>query len=57
MQTYITAIRRVAIARPQNPPAASPKFQPKKSPEMTAPTPSAHKSTQPALRRRRRFSR
>ena len=31
----------VAISSPPKPPAARPKFQPKKSPEMTAPTPSA----------------
>jgi hypothetical protein len=38
---YITVITRVAIRRPPKPPAARPKFQPKKSPEMMAPTPSA----------------
>lgn len=34
-------MKTVAISRPPKPPAAMPKFQPKKSPEMTAPTPSA----------------
>ena len=34
-----TAVMSVATSSPPKPPAASPKFQPKKSPEMTAPTP------------------
>ena len=45
---YITVITRVAISRPPKPPAASPKFQPKKSPEITAPTPSAQRDHTPA---------
>ena len=35
MQVYIVAISAVAISRPPQPPSASPKFQPAKSPEMT----------------------
>jgi hypothetical protein len=38
----------VAISRPPKPPAPSPKFQPEKSPEMTAPTPSAQSDQTPA---------
>src|SRR4051812_6025098 len=49
------AKRTVITARPASmppkPPAGSPKFQPKKSPEMTAPTPRAHKSSTRACRR------
>jgi hypothetical protein len=45
----------VATSRPPNP-YARPKFQPKKSPEMTAATPRAHSDHTPAWRRRRRFS-
>src|ERR671918_298989 len=41
----------VATRRPPNP-YASPKFQPKKSPEITAATPSAHSDQTPAWRRR-----
>ena len=41
-----------AISKPPKPPARSPKFHPKKSPEMTAPTPSAHRWNTPAWRRR-----
>jgi hypothetical protein len=40
--TYMTVMIPVAISSPPKPPAARPKFQPKKSPEITAPTPSAH---------------
>ena len=57
MQTYITAINTVLIARPQNPPCSKPVFQPAKSPEITAPTPSAHNRIQPALLRSVRLSR
>ena len=53
---YISVITAVAISRPPKPPAARPKFQPKKSPEMTAPTPSAHSDQTRAWRRRRRTS-
>ena len=49
MQTYMVAISRVAMANPQKPPAASPKFQPKNSPESTAPTPSPQSEIQPAF--------
>ena len=35
MQVYMVAIRAVAMARPPQPPSASPKFHPAKSPEMT----------------------
>jgi hypothetical protein len=51
----MTVTTSVATSRPPNP-YASPKFQPKKSPEMTAATPSAHRDQTPAWRRRRRFS-
>ena len=40
---YIAVMMMSAISMPENPPAMSPKFQPKKSPEITAATPSAHK--------------
>ena len=46
--TYITVITSVAMASPPKPPAARPKFQPKKSPEITAPTPSAQSEPTPA---------
>src|SRR5882724_12157329 len=49
MHTYIVAISPVAIVRPQKPPAARPKFQPKYSPEITTPTPSAHNDSQLAF--------
>jgi len=49
-QTYIVPIKSVAMASPQNPPDARPLFQPAKSPEITAPTPSAQSRIQPALR-------
>src|SRR5260370_6204010 len=45
-----------AASIPRNPPAMSPKSQQKKSPEITAPTPNAHKSSTRACRRRARFS-
>ena len=48
MPTYMVATMTVAIASPPNPPSASPKFQPKKSPEITAPTPSAQSDQNPA---------
>ena len=35
MHVYMVAIRIVAISRPPQPPSASPKFQPAKSPEIT----------------------
>jgi hypothetical protein len=40
---YITVMITVAMNRPPKPPAARPKFQPKKSPEITAPTPKAQR--------------
>ena len=40
---YITVMISTASSMPPKPPAVSPKFHPKKSPEMTAPTPIAHK--------------
>lgn len=49
-------ITPVAISSPPNPPSNSPKFQPKKSPEMTAATPRAHNDQAPACRRRPRWS-
>jgi hypothetical protein len=52
---YMTVITRVATSSPPKP-YASPKFQPKKSPEMTAATPSAHSDQTPACRLSRRFS-
>ena len=48
MQTYMIAMMPVATSMPPKPPEASPKFQPKKSPEMTAPTPSAQSDHTPA---------
>src|SRR5918999_2870621 len=51
----MTVITRVATSSPPNP-YARPKFQPKKSPEMTAATPSAHSDQTPACRLSRRFS-
>jgi hypothetical protein len=44
----MTVMMSVATSSPPNPPAVRPKFQPKKSPEMTAPTPSAHSDQAPA---------
>ena len=49
MHTYMVAISTVAMANPQKPPAASPKFQPKNSPESTAPTPNPQSEIQPAF--------
>ena len=40
----------VAMSMPPQPPTAKPRFQPEKSPEMTAPTPSAHSEKTPAWR-------
>ena len=40
----------VATKSPPNPPTESPKFHPKKSPEMTAPTPNAQSDHIPACR-------
>src|SRR5258708_6766873 len=57
MQMYMVPISTVAMARPQNPPAARPKFQPKNSPEMTAPTPKPQRDTQLAFLCNERFSR
>ena len=48
MPTYMAATMTVAIAKPPKPPSASPKFHPKKSPEITAPTPSANRDQKPA---------
>ena len=48
MQVYIVAIRTVAISRPPQPPSASPKFHPAKSPEMTYATPRPASRTHPA---------
>src|SRR5688572_31433893 len=39
---YMTATIIAARKSPPQPPDAMPKFQPENSPEMTAPTPSAH---------------
>src|SRR5918994_1855154 len=47
---YMTVMTTVATRSPPNP-YASPKFQPKKSPEMTAATPSAQSDQTPACRR------
>src|SRR5687767_458765 len=52
---YMIVTKIVAIRSPPNP-YASPKFQPKKSPEMTAATPSAQSDHTPAWRRRVLFS-
>ena len=57
MYTYMTAITTVPTASPPNPPCFKPAFQPAKSPEMTAPTPSAHSNIQSALLRSLRLSR
>ncbi len=35
MHVYMIAMKMVAISRPPQPPSASPKFQPAKSPEIT----------------------
>ena len=48
MHVYITAMSTVAIISPPQPPSASPKFQPAKSPEITYATPRPARSTQPA---------
>ena len=40
----------VATNMPPQPPTAKPRFQPEKSPEMTAPTPSAQSEKTPAWR-------
>ena len=50
------AMMMVATNMPPQPPTAKPRFQPEKSPEMTAPTPSAHSAKTPAWRLSSRFS-
>ncbi len=52
----MTAMIAVAAAKPPKPPALNPKFQPKKSPEITAPTPSAQSDHTPAYRFNPRLS-
>ena len=47
---YMIVMNTVAIASPPNPPVNRPRFQPKKSPEMTAATPSAQSDQTPAWR-------
>src|SRR5947209_83425 len=49
---YRTVITQRASRRPPKPPDTRPKFQPKKSPEITAPTPSAQRWNTPAWRLR-----
>ena len=46
----------VATNMPPQPPTLNPRFQPEKSPEITAPTPSAHSAKTPAWRLSSRFS-
>ncbi len=53
---YMTVMIAVAISRPPNPPSRSPYCQPKKSPEITAPTPSAQSDQTRACRRSPRCS-
>jgi len=53
---YIAVMTMRAMSMPENPPAVRPKFQPKKSPEMTAATPRAQRCNTRAWRRRVRFS-
>ncbi len=42
------AIRIAAMSIPPQPPEASPRFQPEKWPEITAPTPNAQRLATPA---------
>ena len=49
-QTYINPTNNVDMINPPNPPLSNPKFQPKKSPEMTAPTPRAVNGIKPCCR-------
>ena len=51
--TYISVMTPTASSMPPSPPVDSPKFQPKKSPEITAPTPMAHRWNTRACRRSR----
>jgi hypothetical protein len=51
----MTVMKSVATSSPPKP-YARPKFQPKKSPEMTAATPRAQSDQTPACRRSVRFS-
>ncbi len=44
---YITTMIRVAISSPPQPADPMPKFQPEKSPEMTAATPRPHSPQKP----------
>src|SRR5512146_713478 len=50
-------VRRKASSIPPKPRETSPKFQPKKSPEITAPTPMAQRCSTRACRRNRRSAR
>lgn len=56
MPKYMTTIRIEAMARPPHPAAPMPKFQPEKSPEMTAAMPMPHSPQKPAVRLSCRFS-
>jgi hypothetical protein len=53
---YIAAMISEAKNSPPQPAVASPRFHPENWPEMTAPTPSAHKDQTRAWRRNPRFS-
>ncbi len=50
MKTYISVTTAVAIRKPPQPAPPMPKFQPEKSPEMTAATPRPHSPQNPAAR-------
>ena len=47
---YMTTMTTLAISMPPQPASPIPKFQPEKSPEMTAATPMPHSPQKPAER-------
>jgi hypothetical protein len=55
MPKYMTTTMRKAMTMPPQPEVARPKFQPEKSPEMTAAMPRPHSPQIPAARLRLRF--
>ena len=56
MPKYMTTRITKAISMPPKPAKSMPKFQPEKSPEMTAATPRPHSPQTPAVRFSLRFS-
>ena len=56
MPKYMTMMTIEAMPSPPQPASPMPKFQPEKSPEMTAATPMPHSPQKPAVRSSVRFS-